>query len=109
MTNQLFCYWLQGYFEILNQDNLEAWQYKIIDRELNRITEDLGLYTNWLRLVVDEVVLSNFDVSIMQRFTPIIKEELNLIFLHVIDDTYEAEGHSKEILQNIHDGKKNDE
>lgn len=70
---------------------------------LQRIEENWGHFTAWLAEVIDYIESTNFDQKTIDLFCPVIQEELNKIFLHVIDPTYE-ENHDREKLLAIHRG-----
>lgn len=103
MTNQQFCYWLQGYFEIALNANLTKAKIILISESLKNINEPLGKFTKWL----DDVVLFLFSQdckqTLMDTFLPEIRDRLNLIFYHVIDNTYDTTM-SREEIRKIHDG-----
>jgi len=103
MTNQLFCYWLQGYFEISRTATLNAKQACLIEKKLRSITEELGSFTNWLLQVLEYLKRLQYRPETMNFFLPFIKRSLSTIFLHVIDNSYNTEKSHAE-LKAIHDG-----
>lgn len=104
-TNQQFCYWLQGYFEISNQPvTLHQKHIEIIISNLAKINEQLGDFTSWLKQVCDYCELQNYKSETLMFFTPIIQDTLNHTFMHVIDNSYENTISSAAERQMIHDG-----
>lgn len=106
-TNQLFCYWLQGYFEIGLDVQLRQREVLLIKKQLDSINEPLGDFTSWLHSVCVYLAKVDYDEAFCLHFSPIIKRSLNSVFLHVIDDSYTTKK-SKEELQRIHDGDSHD-
>lgn len=103
-NNQAFCYWLQGYFEIAEHPILTKEHIKKIKDCLTKIEEPLGVYTSWLNDVLNAIEANHYHQPIIQYFSPMIQDELNQIFAHVIDNSYETH-YSNESLQAIHDGR----
>lgn len=103
MTNQLFCYWLQGYLEICQRPDLTREKVILIENSLHQINEPLGSFTGWLKRVIQHFASQNYQPALLTYFLPEIQHRLNLIFEHAIDNSYETEL-SSEILQQIHDG-----
>ncbi|HEX4044243.1 MAG TPA: hypothetical protein VHZ76_01075 [Gammaproteobacteria bacterium] len=103
LTNQTFCYWLQGYFEISQARHLNAQRLMKISQQLDKISEPLGLYTTWLKQTVVMLQENNFCENLVNYFTPMITSELNHIFQHDIDNSYDTP-HSAEYLLKIHRG-----
>ncbi len=107
LTNQDFCYWLQGYFEISLEAKLEAHQIDIILEYLNKISEPLGPMTSWLKEVCLYCQDNGYRQETLAHFLPLMKAYLGNIFYHVIDNSYDTD-RSSDDLQKIHDGVKND-
>lgn len=106
-TNQTFCYWLQGYFEVSGKADLDAVRIKIIADALSNISEEKGDFTAWLAQICETVMITN-NQELINRFAPLIQSELNQIFLHVIDQSYDTDK-TLEYLLDVHQGKiKND-
>ncbi len=105
MTNQIFCYWLQGFFEISETFLLNQEKAKLILRSLNKINEPLGEFTGWLSQLLLFLEKENFHEPLLNFFIPEIKERLNLIFYHVIDNSYDETHISLEESRKIHKGK----
>lgn len=104
MTNQEFCYWLQGYFEISQQITLTKKKVALISSKLRIIDEPLGLYTGWLFEVLSFFEAQQYHQPLMDYFLTEIKKRLNLIFLHVIDESYDHTLVSLEESRKIHYG-----
>lgn len=102
-TNKLFCYWLQGYFEISQNTQLTAEKLTRIREKLAQVAEPLGPFTQWLDQLLDYFAGLNNTQSVVDYFTPHIFNSLNAVFAHVIDNSYDTE-YSSEELQQIHDG-----
>lgn len=108
LTNQKFCYWLQGYFEISKKEcTLTKEKIALINGSLTRITEPLGPYTQWLSDVLQFLIQHEYSKDFVSFFLPEIKDRLNSIFMHVIDVSYDTEL-SLEESKKIHDGKSDD-
>lgn len=103
MLNKEFCYWLQGYFEISEQPQLNEGSIKIIQQKLFCITESLGLYTHWLSGVLGAIETNNYHQPIIDIFTNHISRELNHIFIHEIDNSYITENNPY-YLHQLHTG-----
>lgn len=103
MTNQEFCYWLQGYFEISRESSLNERKVLLIASQLEKITEPLGIFTGWLQEVILYFEKLNYQTETLRCFTDLIKSNLNSIFFHVIDNSY-TDGPAPAEWQLIHDG-----
>lgn len=103
MTNQLFCYWLQGYFEICKNGDLTKEKILIIKSSLMNINEPLGYFTQWLTDVINFFASQEYRQELLSFFLPEIISRLNSIFHHVIDNSYNTVL-DKENYQRIHDG-----
>ena len=103
MTNQLFCYWLQGYFEISRKIAFTQEKILQIKNRLETINEPLGEFTQWLSDVVNFLVEENYKQGLVNYFLPIIRDRLNGVFYHVIDRSYETLL-SVDSAKKIHDG-----
>lgn len=108
MTNQKFCYWLQGYFEIGYQINLTKEKINLIQQQLNLISEPLGNFTQWLKELFFYLEQQDYNQSLLNYFLKEIRDQLNLVFYHVIDNRYETEFSPHELKQ-IHDGLTHDQ
>lgn len=104
MTNQQFCYWLQGYLELCQIPNLAKEKVILIKNSLAQINEPLGQFTQWLFKVIELFSSENYKQELLDYFLPVIELRLNAIFHHVIDNSYEV-SLNKDTLQRIHDGK----
>lgn len=103
MTNKLFCYWLQGYFEISQTDSLSKGQINAIQQQLFAINEPLGIYTQWLQKVLNTIMINDYNRFLIDDFAPLISQELNVIFVHDIDNSYDTHLSPYE-LASIHTG-----
>ncbi len=103
LTNQTFCYWLQGYFEICQAPRLNPQRLMKIGQQLDNISGPLGLYTGWLKQITDTLRDNDYCPQMTDYFTPMIISELNHIFQHDIDNSYDTQ-HSAEYLLKIHRG-----
>lgn len=89
MNNRDFCYWLQGYFEITPHPSLTADKLMLIASQLKLIDEPLGQFTGWLQQLVVYLLDQQNNQALLDYFLTVIKDELNLIFYHVIDPIYD--------------------
>lgn len=103
MTNQEFCYWLQGYFEISLAPNLSMEKIIVIKNTLLGINQPLGSFTQWLYEVIEFFEKQQYKKSIIDYFFPEIMKRLNSIFQHVIDLSYDRKISLEEALK-VHDG-----
>ncbi|MHB1949244.1 MAG: hypothetical protein ACYCQI_14145 [Gammaproteobacteria bacterium] len=103
MTDKEFCYWLQGYFEIATRSSLDKNKLILIESMLNKINEPYGEFTRWLQDVLFTLKSNQYHLPLIEFFQNKIRSELNGIFLHVIDQSYETTLTQKE-LANIHYG-----
>lgn len=85
MTNQEFCYWLQGYFEISRNVTLTQSKITLINQKLNQIHEPLGRFTEWLLNVNNFLIEENNNQNFLDFFVLEIQNELNQLFFHAID------------------------
>lgn len=104
MTNQEFCYWLQGYFEITRKATLTKEKVLVIDGALRNIDAPLGEFTQWLSDVLSFFATQQYKQELLTYFLPEISDRLNLIFYHVIDNSYDTDI-SLEESKKIHDGR----
>lgn len=88
MTNQEFCYWLQGYFEISKMTTLTKEKIAIINGSLNKINEPFGELTQWLTNVTAFFSEQQYKQVFLDLFLIEIQRELNALFLHVIDNNH---------------------
>lgn len=103
MNNQSFCYWLQGYFEIVREPHLSKENLLTIRELLNNIREPLGVFNQWLVEVINFLERQDYNQEMLDIFILEIKKRLNLVFYHVIDQSYER-NISLEQLVKIHSG-----
>ncbi|EKD71683.1 MAG: hypothetical protein ACD_46C00125G0007 [uncultured bacterium] len=103
MTNQDFCYWLQGYFEISRNILLTKEKIQMIDGSLKNINEPYGQFTQWLSDLISFFVTQEYKQEILSYFLPEIRDRLNMIFYHVIDNSYDTDISAEE-SKKIHDG-----
>jgi hypothetical protein len=103
MTNQKFCYWLQGYFELSEYSTLNARQCKEIERMLYSIQQPLGEFTAWLETVMLSIRMNEYHQPIINSFCKPIEESLNAVFYHVIDPQYNGPVSLEDLLK-IHAG-----
>jgi hypothetical protein len=104
-SNQQFCYWLQGYFEISTRPvALTQAKVELMMKNLDLLAEPLGEFTQWLREVCAYCATHNYKPETLAYFLPLIENSLASVFLHVIDNSYITDTPA-EIRQNIHDGK----
>ncbi len=108
MTNQEFCYWLQGFFEISQTAVFDERTAVITEKTLHQITEPLGEFTTWLLEVLKYFHQQQYCQETLEFFTEEIKRNLNAIFFHVIDNSY-TEGSPPAEWQKIHDGESHHE
>jgi hypothetical protein len=103
MTNKSFCYWLQGYFEIAREPLLTLQKLAVISKHLEMINEPMGSFTQWLSDVISFLSKCNHTQNMIDVFLPKIRQRLNLVFYHVIDQSYERNISISE-AKKIHDG-----
>jgi hypothetical protein len=75
----------------------------VIDGLLKKINEPLGYFTKWLSDVINFFSMQEYRQELIDYFLPEIRDRLNLIFYHVIDNSYEIKI-SIEESKKIHDG-----
>jgi len=103
MTNQDFCYWLQGYFKIASTPKLSNEKITLVLNQLNSINEPLGEFTTWLHRLLSYLAKEPHDQALLDFYLPIMMLELNGIFVHVIDNSYDLSIGITAAKQ-IHDG-----
>jgi hypothetical protein len=90
MTNQEFCYWLQGYFEISETTAFTQQKIILINQTLGQIHEPLGKFTQWLLNINHFLIEENYKQDFLDFFVLEIKYQLNNLFTHVIEaDTHD--------------------
>jgi hypothetical protein len=104
LSNKQFCYWLQGFFEISEENLITKEQIILINNKLQMINEKYGQYTRWLKEVIELTLKHGATKDQIGFFNNSIRDNLNKVFMHVIDNSYETKI-DQETLQNIHDGK----
>lgn len=102
-TNQDFCYWLQGYFEINAQANFDQLTLQQLAAKLLEITEPWGELTRWLNQSLHFIRIGGYNPETITTFTPILRNRLNEVFEHVIDNSYVTD-HSATYLKAVHEG-----
>jgi hypothetical protein len=107
MTNQDFCYWLQGYFEITITPAINKNKILIIRDSLNRINQPLGEFTQWLSDVISFFEEQHYRKELLDYFLPEIIDRLHAVFYHVIDNSYDTPLSAEE-AKRIHDGVNHD-
>ncbi len=100
-SNIEFCYWLQGHYEIGQDNRLSQKLICAMLFELSHIAEPLGPFTQWLAKVLLYIVAHDFQQEHLTRFAPLIESHLNDVFMHVIDNSYDTT-YSQQALNNIH-------
>lgn len=84
MKSKEFLYWLQGLFELCEIKELNETQVKTIQRHLQMVeVVEKGLqypFCFWIRGVLET------HEKIDERVTKIIKDKLNNLFTHVVED-----------------------
>lgn len=103
MTNQQFCYWLQGFFEISKNISLNKEKILLINGSLMKINEPLGFFTKWLSELIELFVDQDCRLPLLEYFLPDIRYRLSFIFYHVIDNSYDTSMSHVE-SKKIHDG-----
>lgn len=103
MTNILFCYWLQGYFEISNTVILEKFHILKIEENLAKITEPLRTELKWLEDVCHYFKSMDYKKETLNYFMPYMQQMLNSVFYHFIDNDKDIE-YSIEELEKLHEG-----
>lgn len=85
-----FMYWLQGYFEVIDEPEISQDNLQKIKNHLNmaRITDQHNLlpFCNWLSGFIDSCDATQLNVLQTEK----IKNKLNNLFSHVVKD-YKAE------------------
>lgn len=103
MTNQQFCYWLQGYLEISQRPDLTKEKIIIIENEISKIKGPLGQFPQWFLGLSTFFLKHNYKKDILNYFLPVVERRLNMIFAHVIDNNYD-ENIGKDEARRIHNG-----
>ena len=75
----------------------------LISGSLSKIYEPLGDFTQWLSNVISYFASQDYQQKLLDFFLPEIIQRLNLIFYHVIDNSYDLSIDKKK-AQHIHDG-----
>lgn len=104
MTNQEFCYWLQGYFEISKNIAFTKEKIMIVMSELKKVHEPLDSFTQWLMDLILFFASMDYKQKILDYFQSDIQLRLNSIFYHVIDVSYENSSIGRKHAKKIHDG-----
>ncbi|CEG55947.1 hypothetical protein [Legionella fallonii] len=87
MTNILFCYWLQGYFEITSKPFLEVTHIKKIQTQILNIKEQLSSEVQWINNVCNYLEEMDYKEETLNHFMPLIQFSLNSMFYHYIDNS----------------------
>lgn len=105
MTNILFCYWLQGYFEIAINPELTEHIMILMDEKISSIKEPLTPGIQWLRNVYLYVKRLGYKQETLDYFQPLIQQLLNSVFFHYFEN-HLARDYSLEELEQIHTGER---
>jgi hypothetical protein len=70
---------------------------------LQKIEEPFGPFTSWLSGLLEYFENVSYDQDKLNFFCSIIEQQLNLVFIHVIDNSYDTIFSAQE-LKAIHDG-----
>ena len=92
------------FFEISEEKLITKEQIVLIYNKLQMINEEYGQYTGWLKEVIELTLQNGATKEQISFFNNSIRDNLNRVFMHVIDNSYETKI-DKETLQDIHDGK----
>lgn len=108
MKNTDFAYWLQGYFEIKNQDESLTREQALLILEKITLTRDTKTPAeeNTASFVQECKTILEFSSSegnsgMLAHATESIRTKLNDVFEHVIDPSYEGD---QKKFNKIHDG-----
>ncbi|MHB1948994.1 MAG: hypothetical protein ACYCQI_12880 [Gammaproteobacteria bacterium] len=102
-TNQDFCYWLQGYFEINSHADFDQSTLHQIAEKLLEITQPWGELTRWLNESIHFLRIGQYNREAIIAFSSVLQDRLNEVFEHVIDNSYDTP-HSKTFLKAVHEG-----
>jgi hypothetical protein len=107
MEAQSFCYWLQGFFEISINPRFGLKEIKEIQRYLNQVSESFPFIV-WLKEAINVMEVNEYHPPVIAFYKKAITEELNSLFLHVIDPSYDT-SYTPDELWTIHQGLPHDE
>lgn len=100
MTNRDFAYWLQGYFEIAEPEEIGEKEYDMIKKHIALVfshEKEPNDFMDEIKWFFDQPKRKSFN----QEHTRNIKFMLSNLFLHEIDPTYGDKEHQKK-LNGIH-------
>lgn len=111
MREKDFCYWLQGYFELADLNGygfINGKMIACIQKHLDLVKKyerDAPPFTSWVQGFVDAVDIGD-DENLPATLTEKLKGELENMFAHEIDGSYES-GDTEMVpgLNSIHGGK----
>ncbi|WP_131784029.1 hypothetical protein [Legionella gresilensis] len=101
MTNILFCYWLQGYFEISTKPTLEIGHIKKIQDQILSVKEPLTSEVQWIKDVCHYLEEMDYKEETLRHFLPLIQYALNSMFYHYIDNSKDID-YTLEDFQRLH-------
>jgi len=103
MTNILFCYWLQGYYEIASAPTLELFHVRLIEKNLATITEPLWPEVQWLKNTCAYCAKLDYKQETLNFILPLLQQCLNASFYHYIDNDKNVD-YSIAELDQLHNG-----
>lgn len=107
-----FCYWLQGYFELADLNGhsfVNGKMLQCIQKHLDMVKRYQGntsSFTSWVQGFVDAISIED-DERLSFGLTEKLKGELENMFLHEIDNSYDDKEHKMiTSLNQIHGNQK---
>jgi hypothetical protein len=104
VTNILFCYWLQGYFEIAAHAPLDESIVRAIERKIAAIEETLTPGMLWMQKVCSYLRHIGFKADTLEYFRPLMEQYLNSMFYHYLENTL-MKIYTLDELEQIHAGR----
>ncbi|MDP1603399.1 MAG: hypothetical protein Q8M03_09060 [Legionella sp.] len=104
MTNILFCYWLQGYFEIAVHSPLNGFIVLSIERKIATIEEPLAPGIQWMQKICSYLRRMDFKQETLDYFKPLMEQYLNAMFYHYLENTL-LKVYTLDELEQIHAGR----
>ena len=94
MNDFAYCYWLMGFFELINPTTVSEEQVNSIKQHLQLVNKKEGIFCNWLQGFLDMNDSKEWDTQQVQK----IKTKLSQEFLKIIDPSY-PKNEQKELLE----------
>lgn len=100
MNDFTYCYWLMGFFELINPTTISKEQVQSIKAHLKLVEKKEGIFCNWLQGFLDFNEEKEWEAQQVKKIRTKLSEE----FLKIIDPSY-PKNEQKDLLELHQNGK----